>query len=147
MPGAGLSPSTARTAPDRDPDEGHRLAVEVFVRAGCARAQATGASRALEGKPLFLFPLQLSGDYQIRHHSPFPDMRSAASYVIESFAAPRAGRRAPADQGASVRTSACSAGGASSTARAGARASKTGVHFIDGGDLEHLVPTPPAWSA
>ena len=41
---------------------------------------------SLEGKSFFLFPLQLSGDYQIRSHSPFPDMRAAASYVMESFA-------------------------------------------------------------
>jgi len=41
----------------------------------------------LEGKPKFVLPLQLSGDYQIRAHSSFPDMESAASYVIESFAA------------------------------------------------------------
>jgi capsular polysaccharide export protein len=50
------------------------------------------ALRELEGKPYFLFPLQLSGDYQIRNHSPFPDMRSAALYVMESFA-----RHAPDD--------------------------------------------------
>jgi len=48
-------------------------------------AQATLA--ALAGKDLFVLPLQLSGDFQIRVHSPFPDMQSAASYVIESFAA------------------------------------------------------------
>ena len=36
---------------------------------------------------MFVMPLQLSGDYQIRAHSPFPDMQSAASYAIESFAA------------------------------------------------------------
>ena len=47
---------------------------------------------ALKGKRFFLFPLQLSGDYQIRNHSPFPDMRAAASYVVESFA-----RHAPPD--------------------------------------------------
>lgn len=53
-----------------------------------ARARAAERMLAkLEGKPLFLLPLQLSGDYQIRAHSPFPDMQSAASYVIESFAA------------------------------------------------------------
>jgi capsular polysaccharide export protein len=43
--------------------------------------------RKLDGVPLFVMPLQLSGDYQIRSHSPFPDMQSAANYVIESFAA------------------------------------------------------------
>lgn len=43
--------------------------------------------RKLDGEPLFVLPLQLSGDFQIRAHSPFPDMQSAAAYVIESFAA------------------------------------------------------------
>ena len=43
--------------------------------------------RRLESEPLFVFPLQLSTDYQIRTHSLFPDMQSAATYVIESFAA------------------------------------------------------------
>lgn len=38
------------------------------------------------GMPFFIFPLQLSTDYQIRSHSLFPDMQSAATYVIESFA-------------------------------------------------------------
>jgi len=56
----------------------------------CLRGQKTRQARkvltSLVGKPYFLFPLQLSGDYQIRNHSPFPDMRSAAGYVMESFA-------------------------------------------------------------
>lgn len=41
--------------------------------------------------PYFLFPLQLSSDYQIREHSPFFSMRDAAVHVMESFAlhAPR----------------------------------------------------------
>ncbi|MDQ3481931.1 MAG: capsular biosynthesis protein [Pseudomonadota bacterium] len=41
----------------------------------------------LQGEPFFVFPLQLSSDYQIRTHSLFPDMQSAATSVIESFAA------------------------------------------------------------
>ena len=48
--------------------------------------------RAIAGKRFFLFPLQLSGDYQIRMHSPFGTMHMAADYVLESFA-----RHAPAD--------------------------------------------------
>ncbi len=36
--------------------------------------------------PYFLFPLQLSSDYQIRTHSPFTTMRDATLYVLESFA-------------------------------------------------------------
>ena len=51
------------------------------------RQSTDEALRALSGKPLFVLPLQLSGDFQIRAHSPFPDMQSAASYAIESFAA------------------------------------------------------------
>lgn len=51
------------------------------------RAAANRTFRALEGKTYFLFPLQLSDDYQIKAHSSFPDMQCAARYVIESFAA------------------------------------------------------------
>ena len=43
--------------------------------------------KSIVGRPYFVFPLQLSTDYQIRTHSLFPDMQSAATYVIESFAA------------------------------------------------------------
>lgn len=50
-----------------------------------ARAQATLA--ALEGQRYFLFPLQLTSDFQIRVHSPFASMRQAADYVLASFAA------------------------------------------------------------
>ncbi|TWT12909.1 capsule biosynthesis protein [Reyranella sp. CPCC 100927] len=37
--------------------------------------------------PTFVFPLQLSTDFQIRDHSPYPDMPSAADEIITSFAA------------------------------------------------------------
>ena len=57
------------------------------------RRRAAQVLRNLKGKSLFVLPLQLSGDYQIRAHSPFPDMQSAARYAIESFAA-----HAPADE-------------------------------------------------
>ncbi len=50
-----------------------------------ARAQATLAS--LAGQRYFLFPLQLTSDFQIRVHSPFASMRQAADYVLASFAA------------------------------------------------------------
>lgn len=40
----------------------------------------------LASKPKFVLPLQLSTDFQIREHSLFPDMQSAAAYTIESFA-------------------------------------------------------------
>lgn len=58
-----------------------------FLRAGARRRAASAVIKKLEGKEAFLMPLQLSGDYQIRTHSPFPDMQSAAAYTIGSFAA------------------------------------------------------------
>lgn len=58
-----------------------------FVCERKARSRAAKVLRQARGKPLFVLPLQLSGDFQIRAHSPFPDMQSAACYVIESFAA------------------------------------------------------------
>ena len=58
-----------------------------FARAEKRRIAADRVLKELEGKPFFLLPLQLSGDYQIRAHSLFPDMQSAAAYVIGSFAA------------------------------------------------------------
>jgi len=48
---------------------------------------AVNVIEKLRAKPFFLLPLQLSGDYQIRNHSPFPDMPAAVAYVMESFAA------------------------------------------------------------
>nr|WP_320010990.1 capsular biosynthesis protein [uncultured Desulfobulbus sp.] len=38
------------------------------------------------GIPYFLFPLQLSSDAQIRHHSRFANMTEALEYIMESFA-------------------------------------------------------------
>ena len=56
------------------------------------KRRTTQAIETLKGRNYFLFPLQLSNDYQIREHSPFRDMVEALHYVLYSFA-----RRAPAD--------------------------------------------------
>jgi capsular polysaccharide export protein len=109
-----------------------------FARSGVRERAAASKLRKLDGKPLFVLPLQLSGDYQIRAHSPFPDMQSAATYVIESFAAYAAPedhlllKAHPLDSsffdwGKFVRRQAIRAGLADR------------LHFIDGGDLEPLV--------
>ena len=109
-----------------------------FVRKG-SRARSAGRTlAALAREPLFLLPLQLSGDYQIRAHSPFPDMQSAASYVIESFAANADSslhlllKAHPLDSSfynwkRFVRRHAKNLGLAGR------------LHFIDGGDLEEMV--------
>ncbi len=54
-------------------------------------ARADRVIEELGRAPYFLFPLQLSNDFQIREHSPFQDMAEAVQYVLASFA-----RRAPA---------------------------------------------------
>jgi capsular polysaccharide export protein len=67
-------------------------------RARAATAHETDAALAriaqwrASGGRAMLFPLQLSSDYQIRAHSPFPTMQAAALHVLASFAA-----HAPAD--------------------------------------------------
>ena len=58
-----------------------------YLVRGIRARQAQQVLRRVRGQAFFLFPLQLSGDYQIRAIRRFPDMRSAAAYVIESFVA------------------------------------------------------------
>ncbi|MEY2942686.1 MAG: hypothetical protein RLY97_700 [Pseudomonadota bacterium] len=57
----------------------------VFRRRSFNRAQQI--LKSLNGHSYFLFPLQLSSDYQIRDHSPFSSMRQATDWVLASFAA------------------------------------------------------------
>jgi capsular polysaccharide export protein len=94
----------------------------------------------LAGKPLFLLPLQLSGDYQIRAHSPFPDMQAAASYVIESFAA-----HAAADDQLLVKAHPLDSSFYNWRRFVVRHARRLGLegrlHYIDGGDLEVLART------
>ncbi|MDE2405077.1 MAG: capsular biosynthesis protein [Sphingomonadales bacterium] len=71
--------------------EGFGWTFKYFTRRLSARTAAATLAR-IEGERFFLFPLQLSSDYQIRIHSPFTSMQQAADYVLSSFAA-----HAPAD--------------------------------------------------
>lgn len=103
------------------------------------RQQAT--QRTLENlgdARTFVFPLQLSGDFQIRTHSPFADMQGAASYVIESFAA-----HAPADSHLLLKRHPldCSFfNWKRFTKRAAAKHGLQGrLHMVDGGDLEKML--------
>jgi len=103
------------------------------------RARETGhVLQGLRGKPYFLFPLQLSGDYQIRNHSPFPDMRSAATYVLESFA-----RHAPDDVHLLIKAHPFDTSLIKWPRFIRRHADRLGiaerVHFIDGGNLEQLA--------
>jgi capsular polysaccharide export protein len=94
--------------------------------------------RSLEKKPFFLLPLQLSGDYQIRNHSPFPDMPAAVAFVMESFAV-----HATDDAHLLVKAHPLDCSLFSWSRFIRRRARKLGierrVHFINGGDLDDLA--------
>lgn len=51
------------------------------------RSSAQALQKLLDDKAeFFVFPLQLSGDFQIRQHSPYESMREAITEVLHSFA-------------------------------------------------------------
>lgn len=109
-----------------------------FRRESARSKEAAAVLRALEGKPRFLLPLQLSGDYQIRAHSPFPDMRSAAKYVFESFAAHAPAATHLLVKGHPMDSSFFNWKGF--VRRQARRCRLEGrVHYVDGGDLEAMV--------
>lgn len=102
------------------------------------KRQTEAVLSSLAGHPFFLFPLQLSGDYQIRSHSPFADMRGAAAYVMESFA-----RHAPDDAHLLIKAHPFDTSLINWRRYIDRRARNLGiasrVHFIDGGDLHQLA--------
>ena len=58
-----------------------------LARRGRARRRSAAVLAELEdGRPYFVFPLQLDSDYQIRVHSPFKGMLPAIEHVLTSFA-------------------------------------------------------------
>ena len=75
-----------------------KFAVERVSAARVEKALAT-----LGDQPYFLFPLQLTNDYQIREHSPFASMTEAVDYVLYSFARRATRRCATGCEGASSR--------------------------------------------
>lgn len=109
-----------------------------FLNAGRYRRSAEAVLRALEDKPNFVLPLQLSGDYQIRIHSSFPDMQSAAAYTIGSFAA-----NAPPDTHLLLKAHPldCSFVNWAGFVKRQARRHKLEgrLHYVDGGDLDAMV--------
>lgn len=100
--------------------------------------QAQAVLQALTDEPKFLLPLQLSGDYQIRAHSPFPDMQSAAKYVFESF-----GAHAPRRVHLLVKGHPMDCGffdWPGFVRREAARLNlRDRLHFVDGGNLDAMV--------
>jgi capsular polysaccharide export protein len=109
-----------------------------YIARGIRERQANQVLSGIAGKPFFLFPLQLSVDYQIRSHSPFPDMRAAAAYVMESFARHAAGDAHLLIKAHPFDTSLIN-WRRFIDRRAGPLGIRGRVHFIDGGDLQQLA--------
>lgn len=119
------------------PAEAAGWVVKYLLKPRRARA-AERTLQAIAGKRFFVFPLQLSGDYQIRDHSPFPDMQSASRFVIDSFAG-----HAPADIHLLIKVHPldCHIRSWSHFIAHAAKAAGVGdrVYCIDGGDLDELT--------
>lgn len=109
-----------------------------FARKRGRTRQAKTTLAALAGQKYFLFPLQLTGDYQIRAHSPFGSMAVAVDYVLESFA-----HFAPDDAVLLVKEHPLDSGYRNwrrHIARVARRLGVAGrVHHIDGGELGELA--------
>lgn len=109
-----------------------------FLRAKQRHQAADAVLQSLEAKPTFVLPLQLSGDYQIRIHSAFPDMKSAAAYTIGSFAS-----HAPPEAHLLLKAHPLDCGffNWSRFVRRQARRHRIEgrLHFVDGGDLDEMV--------
>ncbi|MBW8753570.1 MAG: capsular biosynthesis protein [Sphingomonadales bacterium] len=99
--------------------------------------EAEAALQRIAGRPYYLFPLQLTGDYQIRAHSPFGSMQIAAEYVLESFA-----NHAPADSLLLVKEHPLDSSWFSWKRFLAVQARRLGIAdrvvHIDGGDLKQL---------
>ena len=109
-----------------------------FATKASNEREAQRILEAIAGKPTFLLPLQLSNDFQIRTHSPFPDMQSAATYVIESFAA-----NAAEDVHLVLKSHPLDPGffnWSKFVRRIARRLNVDGrLHFVDGGDLDEML--------
>jgi capsular polysaccharide export protein len=109
-----------------------------LVRQARRARSAAEVLRRLEGQSLFVLPLQLSGDYQIRAHSPFPDMQGAATYSMQSFAA-----NAPRYAHLLLKAHPLDCSFFNWPRFVARQAKRLGIegrlHFVDGGDLDSMV--------
>ena len=109
-----------------------------YLIRGLRDRQTERVLEGLKGERFVLLPLQLSGDYQIRNHSPFPDMLAAVSYVMESFA-----RHAPEQTHLLIKKHPFDTSLLNWRRYIDRRARRLGirnrVHFIDGGQLDQLA--------
>lgn len=109
-----------------------------YLRRVQRKRQAVETLAAIAGRKYFLFPLQLTGDFQIRAHSPFGSMPVAVDYVLESFA-----RFAPSDHVLLVKEHPLDSGFRNWRAFVRSRAERLDlterIYHIDGGELDQLA--------
>jgi capsular polysaccharide export protein len=110
----------------------------VTARARNQRAEGVVAELIASGRPYFVFPLQLEGDFQVRARSPFKGQAEAIGSVITSFAA-----QAPPDARLVLKTHPLDnglIGWRSVIDEACARHEVAGrVRFLDGGGLAPML--------
>ncbi|HVV92150.1 MAG TPA: capsular biosynthesis protein [Hyphomicrobiales bacterium] len=91
-----------------------------------------------KGTPYYLFPLQMETDFQLRAYSPFPDLRTPIGLVLGSFA-----HHAPPHHHLLVKSHPLDPGlrnWRKLIARFAAELGIEGrVHYLDGGNLDHLI--------
>jgi len=132
----------------------HRPYPQIIEYAGWLRRLALQrraerrAAAALENlpdgsDPLFLFPLQLDCDYQVRVHSPFRAMHLGIEHVLGSFA-----RHAPVAARLVIKLHPLDSGLVDWAAMTGHIAVELGIadrlSIIDGGDLDKLLARTPS---
>ncbi|WP_445785121.1 capsule biosynthesis protein [Sphingorhabdus sp.] len=109
-----------------------------FASKAGREAQVKQTLKCIEGRDFFLFPLQLTGDYQIRAHSPFRSMLVGMEYVLESFA-----RHASQNASLLIKEHPLDSGYMNWRSKIMAQARRLGVEdrvfHIGGGDLEALA--------
>jgi capsular polysaccharide export protein len=90
------------------------------------------------GTPYFLFPLQMETDFQLRAYSPFPDLRTPIGLVLGSFA-----HHAPANHHLLIKSHPLDPGLRNWRKLIAGFAAELGigdrVHYLDGGNLDHLI--------
>ena len=129
----------------------HKMANPILIYLGTGLRLLLGpwnqrrAERALRtltagGKPLFVFPLQMAYDFQLRAYSPFKDQDEAIDKVLTSFAA-----HAPGDSRLLVKVHPLDPGMRSWGGLVRSIARRLGIEqrvaYIDGGNLDRIITT------
>lgn len=97
------------------------------------RAERVQTSLLASGRPLFILPLQVEGDYQLVAHSPFASMRDALDFVVRDFLA-----HAPEEARLVVKAHPLDNGLVDWAAEIGRSDGGGRIVFLDGGALDAL---------